>query len=84
MRISRVVIKNYRAIQFFDIPIDANTTVVIGENNAGKTSLVHALRLCLDVTLSSGFRLLGRDDIYCAVDQSAPFPRLHMPQPLAR
>lgn len=34
---------------------------------------MHALRLCLDVGLSSGFRTLTKDDIYCGVDQTKPF-----------
>ena len=49
------------------------TTLVIGENNTGKSSFIHALRLCLDVGLSSTFRMLVKDDIHCTVDQTQPF-----------
>jgi putative ATP-dependent endonuclease of the OLD family len=73
MRISRVVIRNVRAIEFADVPLTETTTLVIGENNAGKSSFIHAIRLCLDVGLSSTFRALTKEDIYCTVDQLQAF-----------
>lgn len=56
-----------------DVPIHTASTVIVGENNTGKSSLIHALRLCLDVGLSSTFRTLTKDDVYCEVDQAQPF-----------
>jgi len=73
LRLSRVVIQNFRAIKALDITIGEPTTLVIGENNAGKSAFIHALRLCLDVTLSSAYRALSKEEIYCTVDQAAPF-----------
>lgn len=73
MRLSRIVIKNLRAIQTLDIPITEAATVIIGENNAGKSTLLHGIRLCLDVTLSSAFRALNKEDVHCGVDQTQPF-----------
>jgi len=73
MRISRVVIRNFRSLSFADVPINDGSTVIIGENNTGKSNLIHALRLCLDVGLSSAYRSLSKDDIHCALDQAAPF-----------
>lgn len=73
MRLSRIVIKNLRAIRMLDIPITKAATVVIGENNAGKSTLLHGIRLCLDVTLSSAFRALSKEDVHCSVDQTQPF-----------
>ncbi len=73
MRVSRVVIQNFRAIEALDVAISEPTTLVIGENNVGKSAFIHALRLCLDVTLSSAFRALSKEEIYCVVDQSGPF-----------
>ena len=51
----------------------AATSLVIGENNTGKSTFIHALRLCLDVGLSSSFRMLAKDDVYSAIDQTRPF-----------
>lgn len=76
MRVSRVVIRNVRAIEFADVPLTDSTTLIIGENNAGKSSFIHAIRLCLDVGLSSTFRTLSKEDIYCTVDQTQPFQSL--------
>lgn len=76
MRVSRVVIRNVRAIEFADVPLAESTTLVIGENNTGKSSFIHAIRLCLDVGLSSAYRSLTKEDIYCTVDQTQPFQAL--------
>lgn len=42
MHISRVVIKNFRSLENVDVPLSAQPTVVIGENNVGNpTSFTH-------------------------------------------
>lgn len=73
MHLSRIVVKNFRSLKSFDVAVKERTSCVVGENNTGKSNLIHALRLCLDVTLSSTYRLLVKDDIHCDVDQSRPF-----------
>ncbi len=73
MRLSRIVIRNFRSLKLVDVPITNSSTTVIGENNTGKSNLLHALRLCLDVQLSSAYRALQKEDVHCQVDQSAPF-----------
>ncbi|OAJ69155.1 ATP-dependent endonuclease [Gluconobacter cerinus] len=73
MRVSRVVVKNYRSLKFVDFSFSELSTTIIGENNTGKSNLLLALRICLDVQLSSAFRFLQKEDIHCQVDQSEPF-----------
>ncbi len=46
MRLRRVRIKNFRNLVDVTIPI-ADTTVLVGENNAGKTALLDALKTAL-------------------------------------
>lgn len=46
MQIRRVKIENFRGIKSLEIEFD-DTTVLIGENNAGKTTVLDALRICL-------------------------------------
>ena len=46
MRITRVRIRNFRGIRDLEIDL-GNVTVLIGENNSGKTSVLDALKLCL-------------------------------------
>ncbi|MBN8555429.1 MAG: DUF2813 domain-containing protein [Deltaproteobacteria bacterium] len=47
MQLSRIEIKNYRGIKSLDLDL-AKETVLVGENNTGKTSILHALRNCLE------------------------------------
>ncbi len=72
MRISRVVIRNFRSFEHLDIRISSNTTCVIGENNTGKSSLLHAIRLCIDAGLSSSYRSLIQSDIHSTIDIGYP------------
>ena len=72
MRISRVVIRNFRSFVHLDVPLLSGTTCVIGENNTGKTNFLHAIRLCIDSSLSSTYRSLLPNDIHSTVDISHP------------
>ena len=46
MRVTAVRIENFRGIKHLKLELD-ETTVLIGENNSGKTAVLDALRLCL-------------------------------------
>lgn len=46
MKIRRLHIRNFRCLRDVEIPLD-DVTVLIGENNAGKSALLDALRLAL-------------------------------------
>ena len=72
MQISRIVIRNFRSFAHLDVPIVDSTTCVIGENNSGKTNFLHAIRLCIDASLSSTYRSLAPSDIHSRVDISSP------------
>ena len=72
MYISRIVVRNFRSFEFLDVSLNAGTTCVIGENNAGKTNLLHAIRLCIDSSLSSTYRSLAPNDIHSAVELTDP------------
>jgi putative ATP-dependent endonuclease of OLD family len=73
VRLSRVVIRNLRALQSVDVTLTERTSLIIGENNTGKSCFIHALRLCLDVGLSSTFRMLLKEDVHNEIDQTQPF-----------
>jgi putative ATP-dependent endonuclease of OLD family len=72
MRISRVVIQNFRSFESLDVPLSSTTSCIIGENNTGKTNFLHAIRLCIDANLSSSYRSLIPSDIHSTVDISHP------------
>ncbi len=48
MRLSKITIDNFRGIEHVEIELDRDVTVLVGENNTGKTSVLEALQLCLD------------------------------------
>jgi putative ATP-dependent endonuclease of the OLD family len=73
MQLSRIVVKGYRSIALMDVVLKEKTSCIIGENNTGKSNLIQALRLCLDVNLSSAYRALLKEDIHCDLDQANPF-----------
>ena len=72
MRISRVVIQNFRSFKHLDVNLTDQATCVIGENNTGKSNFLHGIRLCVDAGLSSAFRSLTPNDIHSAVDVTHP------------
>lgn len=61
MKLRRLAISNFRNLQEIDVPL-AGGAIVVGENRAGKSNLIHALRLVLDPTLSSDQRTLVAED----------------------
>ncbi|MGA5032134.1 ATP-dependent nuclease [Streptomyces cellulosae] len=63
MRISRIAISNYR--NFLDLEIDPFpvSAVIVGENGAGKSNLLRAIRLVLDPDLPESARRLRKEDI---------------------
>jgi putative ATP-dependent endonuclease of OLD family len=72
MYIRRLVIRNFRAIRHIDVQLQPGLTCLIGANNAGKTTIVHALRMVLDANLSSSYRQLAREDFSSGVDFTHP------------
>lgn len=72
MKISRIVIQNFRSFKSLDVALENDITCIIGENNTGKTALFRAIQICVDVNLPSVFRSLIREDIHASVDISHP------------
>lgn len=63
MRLSRIVIRNFRNFQLLDVRL-GHHAVVLGENKVGKTNLLFALRLILDPSLPDSARRLRLDDFW--------------------
>ncbi|MFW9917263.1 MAG: ATP-dependent endonuclease [Candidatus Thorarchaeota archaeon] len=62
MRIRRINIKNFRNIRNIEI-YPTQTTVIIGENNSGKSNFLQALRLVFDPTVRRIGSEISEDDI---------------------
>ena len=63
MRLSRVIIKNFRNFKSLDVRL-GDHAVVLGENKVGKTNFLCALRLILDPSLPDTMRKLRLDDFW--------------------
>ena len=63
MRLSRIIIKNFRNFKSLNIRLGEHA-VVLGENKVGKTNLLFALRLILDPSLPDSMRRLRLDDFW--------------------
>ncbi|PXW75838.1 putative ATP-dependent endonuclease of OLD family [Ruegeria sp. P4] len=72
MRISRIIVQNYRGLKSVDVSINNDLACIIGENNTGKTALLRAVQICLDVSFPSMYRSLVREDIHASVDITHP------------
>ncbi|WP_425129699.1 AAA family ATPase [Burkholderia vietnamiensis] len=53
MLLTSLKIEHYRGIKILELALGP-TTVLVGENNCGKTTVLHALRACLSALRSSG------------------------------
>ncbi len=67
MYLSRVKIKNLRNFSAVDVKLAPNV-VLLGENRAGKSNFLFALRLVLDASLTDRARQLRLSDIYDGCD----------------
>src|ERR1044072_8833457 len=63
MRISRIQIENFRNFSNVDFAVGEHL-VIVGENKAGKSNLLTALRLILDPALPDTARTLRLDDFW--------------------
>lgn len=72
MYISRLTVRHFRNFERLDVPLRPGANCIVGENNTGKTNLVHAIRLPLDANLSSVYRQLTSDDFPAGTDIRTP------------
>jgi Predicted ATP-dependent endonuclease of the OLD family len=63
MRISRIVVENFRNFANLDVTLGEHA-VIVGENKVGKSNLLHALRLILDPSLPDSARKLREEDFW--------------------
>ena len=67
MRISKVEIKNFRNFQHIVVDT-AQTMLLVGANDTGKSNFIFALRLVLDKRLSIADRKLKSDDFWHGIE----------------
>jgi putative ATP-dependent endonuclease of OLD family len=71
MKLTRVKIENFRGVRHLDLEL-GKETVLIGENNAGKSSVLQALRVCLRDLSPRRRSLFEPYDVHLPDDQATP------------
>ena len=71
MRLTNLVIRNFRCIRELILDLD-ETTVLIGENNTGKTAVLDAVRICLERLRGRGRRQFDEYDYHLASSDASP------------
>lgn len=71
MRIDKVTVTNFRNLAEVEVRLRPGT-VIVGENRAGKSNFIHALRLVLDPTLPNSERYLRREDFWDGLSDGTP------------
>jgi len=69
MRISRIKIVNFRNFSHFEVDLSERYLIIVGENNVGKSNLIYALRLLLDISLPNSARHLNERDFWDGLEQ---------------
>lgn len=71
MFLSQLTIKNFRGIKSLDLNL-ADTTVLIGENNTGKSTILDALQYCLSRSLTRKNGVFTEYDYHLVDNNSDP------------
>lgn len=71
MLLTKISIKNFRGIDELSIPLE-KCTVLIGENNTGKTSVLEAIHTCLSRNLSRKVVPFGEYDFHLTAAKPEP------------
>jgi len=57
VHIQKLAIKSFRLLEDVELIIEPTTTVIVGRNNSGKTSMTEIFRRLLSTDASPSFRL---------------------------
>lgn len=64
MYISTLIISNFRAFKTLGLNFNKGVNIIIGENNAGKSAIIDALRICLGYGKSDQILSIKETDLY--------------------
>ena len=82
IKVSQVKLTNFRGYTDFTIPIHESLTVLVGENGAGKTSILEAISCGLGPFLTAmpeaKGKLIRKSDVYIGPNGVADFARISM------
>lgn len=72
MYINQIQIRNFRNFKSLRLSLRPGSNCLIGENNSGKTNLLVALRLAIDINLPAWQRNLNEQDFSSPIDMKTP------------
>ena len=72
MKLREIIIKNFRCLVNVSIPITDMTTVLVGENNSGKTALLEALKIALPRSAAARRTPFNEYDYYMIKSSDSP------------
>ena len=70
--LTSVTIRNFRCIKDITVHLDRKTTVLIGENNTGKTTFLQAIRICLERLRGQSRKVFDEYDYHLSSEDAAP------------
>jgi len=70
MKLKEIYIQNFRGIKDLHLKLNHPTTILIGENNTGKTTILEALRIVLNRQRISKANIFSEHDYHCENDSS--------------
>ena len=76
MYISNVRILNYRNFQQFNVSLNEGLSIIIGENNAGKSNFLEAISLIFNSDYSLRRRTLQQEDFWNGLMIHANWPEI--------
>ncbi|GLI82973.1 ATP-dependent endonuclease [Rossellomorea marisflavi] len=76
MYISNVVISNFKSFDQFSVDLNDGLSVIIGENNVGKSNFLDALNLIFNSNYSPRKRILRQEDFYNGLVVKQKWPEI--------
>jgi len=80
MKLSHITIENFRAVKKLELPLDPHLTVLVGDNAAGKTTILDAIAVGLGAVLTRLPEISGIDfrsnDLQCLDGRQAAYTRI--------
>ncbi len=70
--LTSVTIRNFRCIKDITVYLDRKTTVLIGENNTGKTTFLQAIQICLERLGGRSRKVFDEYDYHLSSEDAAP------------
>ena len=71
LQLTRVTVRNFRGIKELSVDL-GQVTVLVGENNTGKTAFLEAIRICLDRLRGRSRSVFDEYDYHLASETAAP------------